>query len=437
MRSAKSRIVSLIDHEHILRALRYRNYRLFFFGQGISLIGTWIQQVALGWLVYTLTNSPFLLGVVGFASLFPSFFVTPFAGVLIDRWDRHRMLLVTQTLEMMQAFVLAFLIFTGSIQVWHIIILSLFIGFITAFDAPARQSFVVEMVEKKEDIGNAIALNSFLFNGARLIGPSIAGVLIVVLGEGPCFLINGISFIAVIWALLTMDLPRERMAPKRAHLLKELKDGITYAFGFLPIRAILMLLGLLSFVGMPYGILLPVFAKVVLGGGADIYGFLLASSGLGALAGVLYLASRKNILGLSRVIAISCGIFGLGLVGFAFSTIFWVSSVFMFLTGFATMVQMASSNTVIQTIVEDDKRGRVMSFFVMAFLGMTPFGSLIAGWSADRIGAPHTIMACGILSSLGALVYAARLSEIRKSIRPVYVKLGIISEIPQKKIAGG
>jgi len=422
----------MLDLNHIIRALRYRNYRLFFFGQGISLVGTWIQQIAMVWLVYSLTNSPFLLGVVGFAALFPSFFLTPFAGVLVDRWKRHRILIATQTFEMIQAFVLAFLVLTNTIEVWHIIVLSLFLGLVTAFDAPARQSFVVEMVKKKEDLSNAIALNSFLFNGARLIGPSIAGVLIILVGEGQCFIINGISFIAVLWALFAMEIDKEEINTKRAHILKELKDGFLYAFNSVPIRMILLLLGLISFVGMPYAVLMPVFAKNILHGGADTFGFLMAASGLGALTGAVYLASRKSIIGLSRLIPVSCGLFGVGLAAFAISKTFWMSLCFMFVTGFATMVQMAASNTVVQTIVEDDKRGRVMSFYVMAFLGMTPFGSLIAGWSADRIGAPNTLLICGALSLLGALLYATRLAEIRKHIRPLYVKLGIILDIPQK-----
>jgi MFS family permease len=425
---AQSLYATLTNFEHMLRALRYRNYRLFFAGQGLSLVGTWIQQVALGWLVYKLTGSPFLLGVVGFSSMVPSFFVTPFAGVMVDRWRRHRILLVTQILEMLQAFVLAFLVVSGAIQLWHIILLSLFLGVVTAFDAPARQSFVVEIIEKKEHLGNAIALNSFMFNGARLLGPMIAGILIVLLGEGPCFIINGLSFLFVIWALMAMDIPAEQIKRKKEHIFKELRDGISYAWASLPIRNILLLLGLLSFVGMPFAVLLPIFAGQILHGGADTFGFLMAGSGLGALFGAVYLASRKSVVGLCGITPVACGTFGVGLMAFAVSRTFWLSWLFMFIMGIATMVQMASGNTVVQTIVEDDKRGRVMSFFVMSFLGMTPFGSLIAGWLADRIGAPNTLVICGLLCVVGSFAYANRLPEIRRTIRPIYVKLGIVSE---------
>jgi MFS family permease len=368
----------------IFRALSHRNYRLFFGGQGISLIGTWMQQIAMSWLVYRLTDSALLLGVVGFTSRIPTFLLASLAGVLADRWNRHRVLVITQTLSMIQAMILAILVLTGAIAVWHIIFLSLSLGLINALDIPTRQSFVVDMIEKREDLGNAIALNSSIVNGARLIGPSVAGMLIATLGEGMCFLLNGLSFIAVIFALLAMKITPKKREAQSSKVFQGLKEGFSYAFGFAPIRSVLLLLGLVSLMGMPFTVLMPIFAEKILHGGPQALGFLSGATGVGAIAGSIYLASRKSVLGLGRIIVISSNLFGIGLIGFSLSRLFWLSLLMMLLTGFGMMVEMASSNTVLQTIVEEDKRGRIMSFYTMAFMGMVPFGSLLAGTLADN-----------------------------------------------------
>lgn len=401
----------------ILRSFRYRNYRLFFGGQGISLIGTWLQNIAISWLVYRLTDSALLLGVVGFAGQIPTFLITPFAGVLIDRWNRHRILVVTQTLAMIQAFVFALLILTKSISVWQIIPLTVFLGLVNAFDMPARQSFMVEIVEKREDLGNAIALNSSMFNSARLLGPSIAGVLIAAVGEGICFLLNGVSYLAVIAALLAMRVTPKKAEMKKSQMLQGLKEGFIYAYGSAPIRLLLLLLALVSLVGMPYSVLMPVFAREILHGGPHTLGFLVGFSGIGALIGAVFLASRKSALGLGKIIPLAAGIFGVGLIVFSQSRVLWLSFALMVFTGFGMMVQMASSNTVIQTIVEDDKRGRVMSLYTMAFMGMAPFGSLLAGGLASRIGAPNTLLIGGISTILGAMVFTSRLSVLEEALR--------------------
>ena len=412
-----------------LRALEHRNFQLFFGGQSISLIGTWMQRIALGWLVYHMTNSPFLLGVVGFAGQIPTFLLAPFAGVFADRWNRHRILIVTQSLAMVQALVLSLLVLTGTVVIWHIMVLSIFLGTINAFDTPARQSFMVEMVEKKEDLSNAIALNSSMVNVARLLGPSLAGILISVVGEGLCFLLNGVSYLAVIAALLAMKIKKRETKHQASKVWAGLREGFAYAFGFSPIGAVLLLLALMSFMGMPYTILMPVFARDVLHGGPHTLGFLMGASGVGALGGALYLASRKSVLGLGRLISVATALFGIGLVAFSHSRLLALSIPLMFITGFGMIVEMAASNTVLQTIVEDDKRGRIMSFFTMAFMGMTPFGSLFAGFLASRIGAPNTLLIGGLACLAGAAAFALKLPALREVARPVYVKMGIIPEV--------
>jgi MFS family permease len=410
----------------IFRSFQYRNYRLFFGGQSISLIGTWIQRIATPWLVYHLTNSAFLLGLVGFAGQLPTFIIAPFAGVLTDRWNRYHILIATQIAAMIQALFLAFLYFTGTIAVWHIVLLSIFLGIINAFDVPARQSFVVEMVEKKEDLGNAIALNSSMVNGARLLGPSIAGLLITFTGEGICFLINGLSYFFVIGSLLFMKVAPRKINHQNTHVLKELKEGFSYAFGFAPIRYTILLLALVSLMGMPYTVLAPVFAKEILHGGSHTFGFLMGASGLGALTGAFYLASRKNASGLVRVIPLAAGVFGLGLISFSFSRFLPLSLFLMVIIGLGMMLQMASSNTILQTIVDDDKRGRIMSLYTMAFMGTAPFGSFLAGTLAKIIGAPYTVLIGGIFCVLGAYFFARKLPELKKNILSEYVTSDII-----------
>jgi MFS family permease len=412
-----------------LRALRYRNYRLFFSGQSLSLIGTWMQQVALGWLVYRMTDSAFLLGLVGFSSQIPTFILASFAGVFADRYNKHKIIIATQTLAMIQAFILAFLTLTGSIQIWQILLLSLFSGLINAFDMPTRQSFVIDMVEDRNDLPNAIALNSSMFNAARLIGPTLAGFLITAIGEGFCFLVNGLSYLTVIVALLMMKISVNINNQKKEKVLKGMKEGIKYAYNHKPIRVLLLLIGLVSLTGMPYTVLMPVFAKDILHGNAHTLGFLFGAVGSGALIGAIYLASRKTVLGLGRWIAIATSIFSLGLLFFSFSRNIYLSVGLMLFTGFGMMMQMASTNTLLQTLVDDDKRGRVMSLYVMAFMGTAPFGSFMAGTLASTIGAPYTVLSSGIICLIGAVLFYKNLPSLRKHIRPIYVKMGILPEV--------
>lgn len=415
--------------KNTFRSLQYRNYKLFFSGQSVSLIGTWMQRIATPWLVYSLTDSVFLLGLVGFAGQIPTFVLSPFAGVLVDRWNRYTILIITQCLAMLQAFMLTFLFFSHTIQVWHIVVLSIFLGFVNAFDTPARQALVVDLIEKKEDLGNAIALNSSMVNGARLFGPAIAGVLISLTGEGMCFLVNGISYIFVIVSLLMMHISLTRKAAKNKLILHELKEGFRYTFGFAPIRSIILLLALVSLTGMPYTVLMPYFAKSVLHGGPHTFGFLMGSSGIGALAGAMYMASRKSVLGLGKFVPMFAALFGIGLIAFALSHYLVLSMALLLLTGLGMIMQMTSSNTILQTIVDDDKRGRVMSFYAMAFMGTAPFGSLIAGALASKIGAPDTLIIGGIFCILGALVFARKLPQLRKLVHPIYIRKGILPEI--------
>ena len=413
----------------LLRSLQSRNFRLFFVGQGISLIGTWMQQVAMSWLVYRMTDSAFLLGVVGFAGQVPTFLLAPVAGVAADRWDKRRLLIYTQTLSMLQAAFLAFVVLAGFVKVWQIIGLSLFLGLINTFDIPARQSFFVEIVDNREDLGNAIALNSSMFNSARLIGPSIAGLLVARFGEGTCFIINSLSYLAVLVALAAMRIqPREPRLVKR-HIIHELREGFGYAFGFAPIRSILLLMTLVSLMGMPYTIILPVFAKEVLHGSAGTFGFLMAAAGCGALFSTIYLASRRSVLGLGKLSARATLLFGAGLVSFSLCSSTTLSIAIIFATGFGAMALVASSNTILQTIVEDDKRGRVMSLFTMSFIGMAPFGSLLAGSITSGMGVRMALLIGGASCFVGGILFSMVLPNIRAHVRPIYVKKGIITEV--------
>ena len=414
--------------KNTFRSLQYRNYRLFFTGQSISLIGSWMQRIAMPWLVYDLTHSVFLLGIIGFASQIPTFLMAPFAGVLTDRWNRYHILIITQILSMIQALILALLFFMGMIEVWHIILLSIAFGLINAFDMPSRQSFVVEMVGKKEDLGNAIALNSSIFNAARLVGPSLAGFIIAIANEGVCFLINGLSYIVVIGALLKMEITPRKIEKKTTPMLKEIKEGFLYTFGFAPIKYVIMLIALIGLMGMSYTVLIPVFAKEILHGDSTTFGFLVGASGIGALSGAFYLASRKSVLGLGKVIVFSTAIFGIGLILFSFSKIFILSLVLMVAVGLGMMLQMASSNTILQTVADDDKRGRVMSFYTMAFMGTAPFGSLLLGALANAWGATVAVGIAGVSCMVGSILFAYKFAEIKSAIRPIFIKLGILAE---------
>ena len=412
----------------MLRALRYRNYRLFFGGQIVSLLGTWITTTATSWLVYRLTHSAVLLGLVGFAGQFPAFLLGPFAGILVDRWDRRKLLVGTQTVSMLQSLLLAALTLSGRVTIEAIVLLSILQGLVNAFDMPGRQAFVIALIENKADLGNAIALNSSMVNVARLLGPSIAGAVIAATSEGWCFLIDGVSYLGVIAALLLMRVP-VRAASARPRALEQFMEGVRYAFGFSPIRSIMLLLALVSLVGVPYSVLMPIFATTVYHGGPHTLGLLMTASGAGALIGALWLARRRSVVGLGRFIVIASALFGAGLTAFSFSRVLWLALPCLVVAGFGFMGQMAASNTIIQTIVDDAKRGRVMSFYMMAFLGTAPFGSLMAGWLSSRIGAPHTLLVGGISCLAGAAWFACRLPALRTLVRPIYVDLGILPQL--------
>jgi MFS family permease len=410
----------------IARALRHRKYRLFFGGQSVSLVGTWITRIATSWLVYRLTGSPLLLGLVGFAGQIPTLVLAPFTGVLVDRWDRHRILVITQALSMLQSLALAVLALAQVITVAEILVLQVAQGIINAFDTPARQAFVVEMVGDRRDLPNAIALNSMMVNGSRIIGPSIGGALIAAFGEGWCFLVDAVSYLAVIASLFAMRVSHERLPRAQTPLLEELRDGFRYVSGLLPMRAVLLLLALVSTMGMPYMVLMPAVAKHILHGGPHTLGFLMTAAGAGALGGALYLASRTSVVGLGRAIALAACTFGAGLVAFSLSRTLWLSLLLLPATGAGMMVTMASTNTFLQTIVEERLRGRVMAFYAMAFLGTAPIGSLIAGVVADRLGVPATIFMGGAVCLLGGGAFALWLPRFRALVRPIYVARGIL-----------
>jgi MFS family permease len=412
---------------HLTRALRHRNYRLFFSGQTVSLVGTWITRIATSWLVYRLTHSVFLLGVVGFFGQIPTLLLAPFTGVLIDRWNRHRILVVTQVLAMLQSVALAVLTLAGIITVTEILALQVVQGIINAFDTPARQTFVVEMVTDRADLPNAIALNSSMVNASRIIGPSVGGIMIAAVGEGWCFAFDAVSYLAVIASLLAMRL--EKFSPPAANtrMLDELRTGFRYVTRFPPVRDSLLLLALVATMGMPYNVLMPAIAASVLHGGPHTLGYLMTAVGVGALGGAFYLASRRTVLGLGRVMVTATSAFGVGLIAFSFSRVLWLSLLLLPFVGAGMMVVMASTNTILQTIVEDDMRGRVMSFYTMAFLGTAPLGSLLAGFAADRIGPTRTVTLGGVACALAAVAFAARLPRLRVHVRPIYIERGILA----------
>jgi MFS family permease len=411
---------------HTWRALRHRNFRLFFGGQSISLIGTWMTRIATAWLVYRLTRSAMLLGVVGFMGQIPTFLLAPFAGVWVDRLDRRRVLVWTQTLSAVQSLALAALTLTNTITIPWILGLAVMQGLINAFDMPGRQAFLVQMVEDRSDLGNAIAINSSMVNVARLIGPSLAGIVIAASSEGWCFLIDGVSYLAVIASLLMMRIHVPPTARKITSTFTELKEGWTYVSGFLPIRTILLLFAVVSLMGMPFVVLMPVFAAKVLHGNANTLGFLMGAVGVGALISAISLAARKSVRGLIRMFPISAAVFGAGLIGFGLSRGFWLSVLMALIAGMGMMQGMAASNTIIQTLVDEDKRGRVMSYYTMAFVGMAPFGSLLAGSMASAIGAPLAVIINGAAVVVGAGWFASRLPAVRRVVRPIYQEMGIL-----------
>lgn len=414
---------------HSFRALRHKNFVLFLSGQFVSLIGTWMQSVALGWLLYRLTHSSFLLGMSGFLTQIPSLVLSPVAGVLADRWNRHHMVVGTQVLAMIQALGLAILVLSGAESVTAILALNLLLGVANAADVPARQSFMIELAGR-DDLPNAIALNSTVFNLARLVGPALAGPLIVKVGEGNVFLLNGLSYVAVIGALLAIRVPARPLSVGGGDdLWTHLRDGVGYVAGFAPIRALLLLLAVVSLLGTPNTVLLPVFAGDVLHGDAHTFSYLVGAIGLGALAGALYMASRRSVRGLSGTILRAVTLFGGSLVALAVCRRVWLAIPILAVTGFGMMTLMASTNTMLQTLADPAKRGRVMSFFTVAFMGTAPIGSLFLGWCADRVGAPWTTGASGIVCLATAAAFARVRPALREQIRPIYEKLGVFPEV--------
>jgi MFS family permease len=419
---------------HAFRALRHRNFRLFLSGQFVSLVGTWMQSVALGWLLYRLTRSPFLLGLAGFLTQIPSLVLSPLAGVWADRWNRHRLVIGTQALAMVQALALAGLVLSGREAIGPILLLNLLLGVVNAVDVPVRQTFVVEMVAGGEDLPNAIALNSSAFNLARLVGPSLAGVLVAWVGEGVVFLVNGLSYLAVIAALLAIRLPPARTAaPAGKELWAHLREGLEYVAGFRPIRAVLVLLAAVNLLGISAMVLLPVFAGDVMHGDADTLGLLVGSIGVGALAGALYMATRRSVMGLGRVIVVAVSVFGASLLLLSACRGPWAAAPVLACAGFGMMVHMASSNTIVQTLVDPEKRGRVMSLYAVAFMGSAPFGNLLMGAVASRIGAPWTAGLAGLCCLAGAAAFARALPALRREVLPIYQRLGVTPPEPEQE----
>jgi MFS family permease len=417
------------------RALGNRNYRLFFVGQGTSLIGTWMSRLATSWLVFRWSgdNAAWMLGVVSFIGLVPIFLLSPIAGVFVDRWDRYRVLLVTQILSLLQSAALAAVAFTADPAwgVWLVCGLSFLQGLINSFDMPARQALLVALIARREDLPNAIALNSSLVNASRLIGPMVAGFVIAATSEGWCFVFDAISYVAVVLALLAMKVPAATGKPVAASIGTHLVEGVRYAWGFPPIRALLLLLSLVSFASMTQSVLMPIFAAQLLQGGPYTLGILSAASGLGALAGALYLASRSSVLGLGKVIVVSTLVLGVALAGFAWSPSVWLSALCLMGVGAGMMIEMAACNTLIQTMVEEDKRGRVMGFYSMAFQGTAPFGSLLTGLLSGLVGVREVVLGSAVVVLLAAIAFASQLGRLRRSARPVYERLGILPAAAQ------
>ena len=412
-----------------LRALRHRNFQLFFAGQLISLIGTWMQSVAQSWLVYRLTGSPELLGLVSFAGQIPIFLLSPIAGYAADRLNRHRVVIATQSASMVLALVLATLTLTNRIRIWELFVLAALLGVVNAFDIPARQSFLVEMVGRG-DLMNAIALNSSMFNGARIIGPAIAGILVAKIGEGWCFFANGISYVAVIWGLLLMEVKPFRPAPALMSPWETIREGFQYVGGTVPIRAIVILIAIVSFAGMPYTVLMPIFADRILHAGPQGLGLLMGATGVGALGGALLLASRTQLKGFTLWIPTAAAVFAISLAGFAASNRMWLSCTMLFLAGFAVMLQVGASNTLIQSMVPDRLRGRVMSVYSMMYIGIGPFGAMVAGFAAGGFGSRSTILAGALACLLASGMFALRVPAIRPMARQLIRDQRAIDELP-------
>ena len=416
----------LHNFSYAWRALRHRNSRLFFSGHAISLVGTWMTRVAMSWLVYRLTGSALLLGVAAFIGQIPGLFLSPLAGVIVDRVDRHKLVVITQILLMLQSFALAVLTLTGRINIYEVIVLAFIQGCITAFDTPARQSLMARLVENREELSNAIAINAAITDSSRLIGPSIAGLIIAATNEGACFLIDGISFIAVIASLLCMRLKPVEKTPTKAGMLTQLREGWAYVSGSLPLRSVLLLFALVSLMGWPFMVLLPVFAAQVLHGGPHTMGFLTGAVGLGALMAALSMVFRRNVRGLVVKLPQSAILFGVGLICFGLSRWQWLSMLLMVVVGFGMVKGLVSSSTILQTLVDEEMRGRTMSYYTLAMLGMGPFGNLMAGAMANALGAPVTVMITGAACVIGGICFWLKLGGIRAAIKPTYIRMGIL-----------
>ena len=415
-----------VSFSHAWRTLKNRNFRLFFIGQGVSVIGAWMTRMATGWLVYRLTGSALLLGIVGFASQIVPFLLQPLAGVWVERMDRQKLLIRTQAAAAIQSFMLAALTLSHIVTIWEVIALSALQGLINAFDAPGRHSFFVQMIEDRNDLGNAIALNSTMVNGARLLGPALAGVTIGLAGEGGCFLIDGISYVAVVASLLMMKIKPVEIAHTADNLFRQVREGWDYVRTFSPIRTILLLFSIVSLMGYPYMVLLPIFAGQIFHGGPYTLGWLTAASGLGALISALSLAFRKSVVGLTRMIQMSSATLGLALILFGFARQFALSLLLMCFAGFGMMQSASASNTVMQTLVPEDKRARVISYYAMAYFGSAPIGSLLAGALAQKIGASHTIIITGTFCLLGSVWFSLQMPNIRMVMRPIYREMGLL-----------
>jgi len=414
--------------KNTFRALRSRNYRLFYIGQGVSLIGTWMQSIALSWLMFRLTGSPFMLGAVSFTSQIPIFILSPIAGVMGDRFDRRRILIAVQAASMIQAFILAALTLAGVVRPWHLLSLSLLLGIINSFEMPIRQALVNELLDDKRDLPNAIALNSSLFNGSRLLGPAVAGIVVAAAGEGICFLVNGISYIASISAFTAMSLGEKTGTPTRREIIADLREGLNYAVSFTPVRELLVFVSLISIFAFTFPVLLPVFATDILHGNSHTFGFLVSASGAGAFTATLYLASRRSVIGLGRVINIALYALGAGFIIFSLSGMLLLSLASLFIVGFCSIVTIASSNTLIQTVVDERKRGRVMSLYVMAFTGTAPIGGLVVGSVSEFTGAPFTLARSGVCCLVIAVIFSVMLPGVIKTVRPLLCELGITPE---------
>lgn len=420
----------LTAFQDMFASLQSRNYRIYFIGQGVSLIGTWMQTVALSWLVYRLTGSVFLLGVIGFTSQIPTFVMAPFAGVISDRHNRLTILKLTQFFFMVQSLAMALLVLFKVVEPWHIVVLSIIFGIISAFDAPARQSLVMDLIDDKAYVGNAIALNSAIFNGARLIGPAVAGIVIAIVGEGICFLINSVSFIAVLFALTLIRIAVKQESSGPAGFRESLGEGVRYTFNSVPIRMLILLLAVMSLVGLSYIVLLPAYAKEILHGDSETLGYLMSAMGAGALAGALTMAARKSVFGLTRIIAYGIILMGLSIALASFSARLYLSMIFFFFTGLTMIMTLSAINTMLQTISDEDKRGRVMSFYAMALMGASPIGNLVAGSIASGIGVEWTMLIAGAITLLSGIWFSLNRKSLRQYIRPIYVSKGILRSLP-------